>query len=207
MKKIKTIFHFDLLVVILIVSIAIFLGSHGKQIVKAATPFLPFCDCTQLTGIIPSDVKNHKVTLVGHHKSTDKIHLVIGLAIRDKQKMDEILKSGKILTQEEANQLFNPTPIQEQQVIEWASSYGFSVTNSYVNHIMVDVEGTFGQAEQMLHVHINDYKKDGRVLYAPAEEPSIKKSLHGIVDTIVGLDNFTYIFTIPPRRTPQILKK
>jgi subtilase family serine protease len=173
-------------------------GVHLRDNVSAASP-----PPKTFAGYIPSAVASGRAHLIGHHKGTDQLELAIGLPLRNQQSLTQVLNEVSTprnphyrhyLTQTQANQAFNPTPQQEQQVIGWLRSHGIKVTHTYPNHLLVDVTGTFTQIEQVFHVTINDYtmqlKGKQITFYAPTNEPTVDGSVGNIVDSILGLDDY-----------------
>jgi kumamolisin len=159
-----------------------------------------------LVGHVPDVVKKGLATFLGHHAGMESISLAVGLYLRNKQTLDQFLNDvsnptsshyGQYMTLTQANQAFNPTPQQEQQVIAWLKDYGLNVTGTYPNHLLVDAHGTFAQVEKMLHLTLNDYRTTLQskpvTFYAPANEPTIDGSVSNIVESIVGLDNYPQI--------------
>src|SRR3989442_193936 len=97
-----------------------------------------------LAGNIPSAVTSGQARLIGHHLGTDQLALAIGLPLRNKQALTQLLQEVSTprnrqyrhyLTQAQVNQAFNPTPQQEQQVIGWLQFHGLTVTHTYANHV------------------------------------------------------------------------
>jgi subtilase family serine protease len=158
-----------------------------------------------LAGYVPSTVTGGQAHLVGQHPGTDQLALAIGLPLRNEQALTSLLHAistphnpqfHHYFSQAEANQLFNPTPQQEQQVIAWVQSGGLTVTHTYPNHLLVDVTGTFAQIEQLLHVTINDYtmQLNGQTItfYAPSNEPTIAGPAGSLVASMLGLDDYPW---------------
>ena len=155
-----------------------------------------------LSGHVPDIVAQGKAQLLGHHAGQALLQLAIALPVRDQQTLDQFLRDvtdpaspnyHHFLSQAAANQLFNPTATQEQQVVQWLQANGLSVTHTYPNHLLVDAQGTVSQVEQMLQVSINDYRgtvhgKDV-TFYAPATDPVVAASVAGLVVGITGLDS------------------
>ncbi|MHB8595417.1 MAG: protease pro-enzyme activation domain-containing protein [Ktedonobacteraceae bacterium] len=161
---------------------------------------------TTLTGVVPQVVTQKQAHFVSHHLGTDKLNLAVVLQLRDQANLQAILKQesdphspnyGHYLTLTQANQLFNPTMQQEQQVSTWLQSNGLSVGGTYSNHLIVDVSGSVSQIEQLLHITINDYtvQAEGKQIsfYAPANAPTVPSTVSSMIQTIVGLDNYTQI--------------
>ena len=67
---------------------------------------------------------------------------------------------------------------------------GFIKTVTYKNHMLIDFQGTIGQAENAFHIQINNYHSPaGNEFYAPSSEPSVPVTLGSIIKSIIGLDN------------------
>jgi subtilase family serine protease len=168
-----------------------------------------------IKGHVPDVVSKGKAHLASHHKVNDRLLLAVGLQLRNKQGLQKFLKQasdpnsprfGKYLTQAQANQLFNPTPQQEQQVVNWLKVNGLTVTHTYSNHMLVDASGSTTRVEQMLHLTINDYTvtNNGKqiIFYAPASEPLVDSTIGTLIAGIAGLDDFPRFRMDTPRFAP-----
>ena len=62
------------------------------------------------------------------------------------------------LTQQQVNDLYNPTSDQVQAVVQWLTSHGFQASSSYANNLIVDATGTAAQIDSAFHVSIDDYQ-------------------------------------------------
>lgn len=156
-----------------------------------------------LAGNVPRAVADGHAKLLGHHPSSATIALTVALPLRDRGGLDSLLASAAdayspnyhhYLTLDEANNRFNPTADQEQHVIGWLHSNGMRVVRTYPNHLLVDVRGTFAQAEQLLHVTLNDYEVSvaGKRthFYSTDRDPTIDAPVSADVSAIDGLDDF-----------------
>lgn len=155
-----------------------------------------------LPGHVPDVVSRGQGHLLGHHPGSDTITLAVNLALRSQQALDQFLQEVNdpsnpayhhFLTQDQANQAFNPTVGQEQQVIGWLQANGLTVTRTYPNHLVVDAQGTVAQVEHMLKITMQDYKATirgkERTFYAPANDPTVDASVADVVQSITGLDS------------------
>ena len=156
-----------------------------------------------LRGDIPSVVGDGKAQLVGAYGQTKTIDIAVGLAVRDPQALAQTLRDQndpasprfhQFLSQDDANQLFNPTADQEQQVIQWLQAAGLNLTRTYPNHLVVDAQGTVKQVERLMHVTLNTYRATirgrQRSFFAPDRAPTLDALVSSIVDGVVGLDTF-----------------
>jgi subtilase family serine protease len=72
----------------------------------------------------------------------------------------------KFLTPAEWNSRFSPSAADEQAVVDWATSQGFTVTQRYPNRLLVDVSGTVATIEKALGVTISSYQVGSRSAYS-----------------------------------------
>jgi kumamolisin len=174
--------------------VVLFLPRAGSAI--AATP-----QPVTLTGTVPGVVAHAK--LIGIRPTTDVVTLNVSLSLRDRNGLLNFIHElndpnspfyHHPLSQTQANQLFNPTASDEQQVESWLQSNGLAVTQTYANHLMVDAQGTVGQIEAMLGVTIDKYQLSAGgktlVFYAPDRDPTVDGSVSAIVQAITGLDTY-----------------
>jgi subtilase family serine protease len=161
-----------------------------------------------LPGHVPDAVARGNAQNLGHHNPNDLTTIAVGLPLRNEAALQQFLQTvndpsnpgyHQFMTQDEANQQFNPTVRQEQEVVQWLQANGLTVTQTYPNHLIVDAQGTFGQIERMLRISINDYRAKvrgtDRTFYAPAQDPTVDASVADVVQSITGLDNFPRFHT------------
>ncbi|HEY8686330.1 MAG TPA: protease pro-enzyme activation domain-containing protein, partial [Chloroflexota bacterium] len=154
-----------------------------------------------LTHAIPGAVLDGRATLLGRRAPTETIEIGVGLALRNPAGLDRVLAARKLdqqpLTQEQANAAFNPTPAQQARVIAWLQAYGFTVTRTYPNRLLIDARGTVGSAERMLHTRLNDFRVALRSkivsFFAPVVTPVIDGSVADVVTGITGLDDYPHV--------------
>lgn len=155
-----------------------------------------------LTGDVPDVVRSGDAQLISPVDGSTTISLAIGLAVRDPQGLQQFVQDvndpaspqfGQYLSQDEANQRFNPTSDQENQVISWLQSYGLTVTRTYPNHLLVDAQGTVKQVQALLDITISRYSAkihgSDTTFFAPDGAPTISGSVSSIVTSVVGLDS------------------
>lgn len=160
-----------------------------------------------LPGHVPDAVARGRAVLVGHVPGDHPISIAVGLSLRNTSALDAFLRAVSdpanpgyhhYLTQAQANQNFNPTVRQQQQVVAWLQSHGLTVTHTYANHLLVDARGTVAQVEAMLSITINNYRAPVRgksvTFYAPANNPTVPGSVSDTVQSITGLDNYPRFF-------------
>lgn len=135
----------------------------------------------QLHGHMPNITKTAQ--MVGRLEGTRKIHLAIGLPLRNKEAREYLLKTlydpkspqyRHFLTVEKFAEMFGATQEDYQKVIDFAKSNNLTVTKTYPNRLLIDVSGTANDIQKALHVNLNNYNRpDGSTFYAPDREPSL----------------------------------
>ncbi|MDQ2907014.1 MAG: S53 family peptidase [Chloroflexota bacterium] len=162
-----------------------------------------------LPGHVPSLVK--KSSLVGAVNPNQSLSLSIGLKLRNtdslKTYVDSQSKAHTVskhhLKPSEVAAAYAPLSSSQQRVITYLQSYGFTVTLTVSQHLIIGVKGTVADAENAFHLHINNYHSStGRDFYAPASDPLVPANLAGLIQSVAGLDNVRH-FTRPPVKSTK----
>src|SRR5579872_4675668 len=150
-----------------------------------------------LHGHIPEAVAISRVA--GRVPSGNRMDLAVGLALRNQEELDTLLAQlsdpaspnyRAFLTPDEFAERFGPSEQEYQSLISFFESNGLTVTGTHPNRTIVDVSGTVGDIERVLHVNMLQYQHSSRGrFYAPDREPSL--DFDGPLVSITGLDNFT----------------
>lgn len=157
-----------------------------------------------LTGHVPALVKTS--TQVGPLDANQSITLSIGLQLRNtdslKSYVDSLSRTDSLtkkhLTPAEIAAAYAPLASSQQSVIAYLQSYGFHVTQTLSQHLVIGVQGTVGDVENAFHVQMNNYRSSqGQSFYAISNEPMVPANLAGLIQDIGGLDNVAH-FTHPP---------
>jgi hypothetical protein len=171
-----------------------------------------------LHGHVPTAVTKLNLQPVGQLPSTNRLHLAIGLPLRNSQVLSNLLQQiydpaspqyHQYLTPAQFTQMFGPTEKDYQSLTDFVRTNGFTVTGRHPNRTLLDVDGSVGDIEKALHVTMRVYQhpKQPRTFYAPDAEPSI--DFGKPVLQIIGLDNYAPprpllqpVPTNPPTNTP-----
>ncbi len=138
-------------------------------------------------------------TPVRHTSSWKRLNLSIGLPLRDREGLTNLLRQlydpastnyHRFLTPAQFAERFGPTEKDYQAVVSFAQARGLAVTAKHSNRTLVSVRGTVAAVERMFHVTINEYQhpKESRTFYAPNVEPSL--DLNVPVLAVGGLDDY-----------------
>lgn len=146
---------------------------------------------------VPSIVAH--LTPIGRFPLTNRLHLAIGLPVRNPAALDELLRQiydpastnfHQYLTPQEFSERFGPTEQDYQTVIQFAKSNGLTAVEMYPNRMLVDVEGNVSDIEHAFQVTMRVYQHptEARTFYAPDVEPSVAAGIP--VLSVGGLDNY-----------------
>ncbi len=143
--------------------------------------------------------------LLGTDTSARDLHMSIGLALRNQDRLSELLAGlydptspnfHQYLTPDQFAQQFGPTADQRQAVISYLNRQGFTVTQTYPT--LIDFSGSQSLAEQVFGVSINDYRSpDGYSFFSNATKPVLPAYLAPDVVTLNGLDNASHYYHPP----------
>ncbi|WEH35862.1 S53 family peptidase [Streptomyces sp. AM 4-1-1] len=107
---------------------------------------------------------------------------------------------GKYLTAQQAQARFGATQRQIDQVRQWLTSNGLTVTSADQHYVAAT--GTVASAERAFSTRLRDYRKSGHTYHAPAVTASVPASLGDAVLAVSGLDNAphkaSHDETLPP---------
>jgi hypothetical protein len=140
---------------------------------------------------------------LGPMAASRRLSLALTLTLRNQQQLRALLQQlydpsspnyRHFLNVEEFTDQFAPTAEDYQKVIDFAESYGLTVTNTTSNRLVLDVSGTVAQIEQAFQVKMQVFQHptENRTFYAPDTEPSVEQGVP--IEGVNGLNNI-----MPPR--------
>ena len=139
------------------------------------------------------------MTPLGRLPATNLLHLVIGLPLRNRENLTNLLQRlydpaspdyHHYLTSGQFAEQFGPTQEDYQSVSNFAIANGLKVTGTHPNRTLLDVCGAVADVERTFHVALHTYKhpRENRTFFAPDVEPSLDLSVP--VLKVAGLDTF-----------------
>ncbi len=143
-------------------------------------------------------VSQGSARLEGHYSDTPMLRLAFGLKppkLDEERKFVAQLQDKKsplfhhYLTAEQWNARFSPTAADEQALVDWLQSTGFSVTQRYPNRLLVDVEAPVATIERALGIQINNYTAGKFTFFSNDRAPSVRPDLVNVVWAVLGLNN------------------
>ncbi|HEY3913399.1 MAG TPA: S53 family peptidase, partial [Verrucomicrobiae bacterium] len=161
-------------------------------------------------GHVPAAVRN--LLPVGELAASNQINLAIGLPLRNREALTNLLQRlydpasadfHQFLTPHQFATQFGPSDEDYQSVIAYAKAHGLTVEGTHSNRTLVDVAGKVEDIEKTFHVKMRKYKhpREKREFYAPDAEPSL--DLATPVLHISGLDNYIVPRPMVVRTSPK----
>jgi subtilase family serine protease len=150
-----------------------------------------------LHGHVPAAVKS--LPSLGRFPSTNHLSLAIGLPLRNREALSNLLQQiydptspnyHHYLTPEEFTAQFGPTEGDYRKVINFVQASGLTVTKTHGNRMLLDVTGNVFAVEKAFHMTLRNYRhpKEARDFFAPDTEPAVDSSVP--VLHVSGLDNY-----------------
>jgi len=135
--------------------------------------------------------------------ATQQLHLALTLTLRNQAQLNSLLQQlydptspdyRHFLSVQQFTDSFGPSEADYQKVIDFAKSYGLTVTNTASNRLVVDVAGTVAQIDKAFNVTMQNFQHptEHRTFHAPDTEPSVAAEVP--IQGINGLNNME-----PPR--------
>ncbi len=128
-----------------------------------------------------------------------RVDLAIGLPLRNASELDSLIADiadpaspsfRQYLSSSEFTERFGPAQEDYDQLIAFVQANGLEVTATHPNRMILDVAGTVGAVERVLHVNLVAWSHATRgQFFAPDRDPWLDVDV-AVLD-ITGLDNFT----------------
>jgi len=137
-------------------------------------------------------------SVLGPLASSQSMHVVISLKLRNQQKLDAFLANPHhpILTPAQFKARFSPTAGQAQAVAEFMKKQGFSHVTIASNRLLVSGDAPAATVQSAFNTRmVSVQTHDGRRAYANSTTPKVPASLQGTVLAVLGLQNVHMLHT------------
>jgi subtilase family serine protease len=142
---------------------------------------------------------------VGRLRATEKLHLTIGLPLRNQEALTALLQEiydpnspyyHQYLTPEQFTDQFGPTESDYATLITFVETNGLRVTGTYSDRLLLDVSGSVASIERVFHVQIYRYHYPGarRTFFSANTEPLVDLDV-SILD-VVGLESYSTVVQV-----------
>jgi len=143
--------------------------------------------------------------VLGHHNPHAPLTIELALHPNNQAEIDHLIATlynpgsaqyRQWLPTGEFARRFAPTAGQLAAVEDFLTKAGLDVVAGAPSPFLLRATGNSVRVEAAFHTHINNYRAgDGRRYFANATDLMIPASLNGIIDGVVGLENYTRLHT------------
>ena len=132
-------------------------------------------------------------TRLGPADASTTVYLSFGLKVRNQQRLDAVLASGKTMTAAEYAVEFGPDPQQVATAVATLNASGLSATWRPPSNIIA-ADGPAPAAAALLGVDIENYRQaGGQTFYAALDQPRLPPVLAAVTTGVSGLDDYRVI--------------
>jgi hypothetical protein len=159
-----------------------------------------------LSGDVLPLIRNGKAVYMGNLPQTRTLTIELVFAIRNLQQFQSCLASIQDPHSPNYGRFLNattilpyiPTPGQKTSVVSLLTQRGFNVHEG-ASPLVIYASATVAKVEKTFGLHMNLYEDSGYTFYAPDSDPKIPQNFLGIVNWILGLNNYS---VVRPSETP-----
>lgn len=169
--------------------------SSLKQITKITQIISPL-----QSGVVQSDIKPLQSA-----DANMTLNVMVSLAFRNQALLNSTLKElqeplsknyHKYLTQAEFISEFSPSYGEYNSYVNYFSSQGLSVTNTYADRVSIGLAANVSQLDSVFHTSIMEYQANSSKFYAPSVPLSLSVN-YGTITAVSGLSNQTTLSISP----------
>ena len=151
-----------------------------------------------LTGHVPAGSVG--LTPQGRLPATQQMNLAIGLPLRNREALTNLLNAintpgsaryHQYLSPAEFAEQFGPSPADYETLAGLLSTNGFRISGRHSNRVLLDVTASVADIERLFHITLLTYQHptENRTFFAPDREPLVDFSNPQILD-VSGLSDF-----------------
>ncbi|GLQ97841.1 protease pro-enzyme activation domain-containing protein [Dyella mobilis] len=132
-------------------------------------------------------------------EQSKKLHVEVSLNLRNVDALQSFLHAvnqpgsasyHQFLTPAQFKAQYAPTEAQVQTVVSHLKSYGFTNIKVAPNNLFVSADGTSAAANAAFNANMKTFSYKGKKHFANASDVTVPQSLGGIVDGVLGLQDF-----------------
>ncbi len=132
----------------------------------------------------------------GRVPDTARLHVVVGLAMRDRDGAARLVRRQhsrgdasfhQWLTPEQFTEQFNPSRSQAASVAEYLKEKGFENVSIEPNNLIVSGSATVSRVEAAFHTTIHGTQANGKFVYANVKPALVPEKFKGLVVAVLGL--------------------
>ena len=136
------------------------------------------------------------VTKLGDIEPSKLLSVTVSLKLRNKSDLVQKVRTAsakrsyrKVVSDADMVTNYSPDVGSHNNVLNFLTSCGLTVTKTYGNHMSIQVSGTASDIEKAFNVKLSYYSQDGSQFYANSTEPQLPSNIAPLVESIDGLNN------------------
>ncbi|HUB89714.1 MAG TPA: protease pro-enzyme activation domain-containing protein [Dyella sp.] len=138
-------------------------------------------------------------TQVAPLEASKPLHVEVSLNLRNVDQLQGFLASVNqpgsanyhhFLTPAQFTAQYAPTDAQVQAVVTHLQAFGFHDIKVAPNHLLISADGTAANANAAFNANMKTFRFKGEAHYANAADVTVPQSLGGIVDGVLGLQDY-----------------
>ena len=144
-----------------------------------------------------------------------KLHVEVSLNLRNVDALQSFLEAvnqqgnasyHQYLTPAQFKAKYAPTDAQVQSVVTHLKAYGFSNITVSPNNMLVSADGTAAAANAAFNANMKTFSYKGKAHFANASDVTVPQTLGGIVDGVLGLQDYARPHVMSHRISSQEAK-
>jgi kumamolisin len=154
--------------------------------------------------------------VLGTAVANARVEFQVALQMRNKADLQARIHSGQRVPFEEMGALYYPLAKDHSAMVQWLKGQGFTIDQTYGNHLTIEVSGTVAQVRKAFSVDMVRVKVDGVEHIAARTAPTLPDNLAKFTVGINGLQPYQKAFPLnrfqpltnnaPPYKVSEILK-
>ena len=141
---------------------------------------------------------SHTARDMGRIPDAMPLHLVIGLPMRNRALIDQLLRRQntpgdsmyqRYLEPAETNALFNPSDAQRDRVGAFLARNGFRNLRPSADNLLIEADATAAVVQRTFATEIHGFADRGQARYANVSPALIPHEMHGLINAVQGLNN------------------
>ena len=138
--------------------------------------------------------------------STQPMHIVVALKLRNRDQLESLLAAHKTLTPAQFSAQHSPMPVQAQAVANYLTRMGYKNVVIAPNQLLVSADGTAGSARRaFLTTFVGVKTKEGRAAFANNSDAVIPAALQDSVLSVIGLQDVHQAHSFAQRLQPNAI--
>jgi kumamolisin len=140
-----------------------------------------------------------RARFAGEASRRQELNLAVALKVSDRAALNQRIEQlydpasplyHQFLTPAQFADEFGPSQGDYDTVVSFLRDSGLQVTATYPNRLLIDVQGSVAQVEEIFGVKINNYTQNNQSFFANDRDPALPLSIASVVGSVRGMENY-----------------